>query len=94
MRPATHVVLCVVSVTAVRFKLKCECRDKHIILNYACTEFNEIHSVVLSCYVQTDTRKLEDADQERQVPLEGLTNTDERTAGRALHEPESEQSNT
>lgn len=44
--------------------------------------------VVLSCYVQTygrtdrqrETRKLEDAAQERQDPLEGLTNTDERSA--------------
>ena len=43
-----------VAVNAVRFKSKCECRDRHILLNYACTEFNEIRSVVLSCYVETD----------------------------------------
>jgi hypothetical protein len=52
MPPATHVVLRVVSVNAVRFKSKCECRERHILLNYACTEFNEIRSVVLSCYAQ------------------------------------------
>jgi hypothetical protein len=60
-----------------RCKPKSACRDRYILLNYACTVFNEILSVVLSCYMktygqtdsQTDTRKLADEAQERQVPL-------------------------
>jgi len=41
----------------------------------------------------TETRKLAGAAQEGQVPLEGLTNTDERTATLSAHEPESQQTN-